>query len=243
MPDLLRKYREEIGDKTADAIRRLVERSRMPRNKKTYEAGAVRLDFEKSGWKGPRDISMVEFFLARFESPYAEIGRFEYKDQQSVTNPSLLPEPLVERVKGKDIIYPVRIDIKDEIIRFYAGFLDKICEDTDDPQSYGQTVSEDVDIIVHIHDRLMSGKAIAESKLRNPEFADLIRENIGDAEKLVEILRDKQQEKRVILGARTLANGYGLNPDYAEELVRWMMDVTLRKVEVEYLRQRLGFKG
>ncbi|MBW2978270.1 hypothetical protein KY331_05475 [Candidatus Woesearchaeota archaeon] len=241
MADMLDRYRGQIGNKTADVIYRLAKRARLPRNKKVYNAGAIDIDLEKAaGYKGPRKISMLDFFLMRDESPDSEIGRFLFHDQQSVTEPHLLPDCVVAREKGDDVIADIRIPVKDEIMRFYMGFLDKICMKGDNPLTYGETVHADADIIYHVNDRLMSGKAIAESKLNEGKYANRIRENLYNNDKLAEILRDEKREKDVITEARRIAEACGFNPDHAEEFVRWMMNVTLRTVEVEYLRRKLG---
>jgi len=246
MRRMLDKYRGQIGYKTADVIYRLVKRARLPRNRKVYEPGAIEIALDKvPGWRGPKDkpISMLNFFLIRDESSDAEIGRFLFNDQQSFSNPKLLPECVVEREVGEQEIYPIRIPVRNEIMRFYTKFLDKICEERDDPTTYGETVHADADAIYHTIDRLMSGKRIAVSKLKDPKYKDRIKANIDNPDKLAEILRDSAREEEVVAEARRIAEACKFNPDYAEEFVRWMMDVTLRIVEVEYLRQRLDFKG
>jgi chorismate mutase len=238
MKDLLTGFRKEMTYKTADVIDRLKERSRLSRNKPIYIPGAVEIDFEKAGWKGPKNISLLDFFIARYEAPFAEIGRFLYHDQQPVTDPNLLPGCVVERAEDDYVIYPVRIPVRKQIMDFYMQFLDRLCEPGNNPKIYGQTAA-DADLIIHVNDRIITGKAIAESKLRDPECHDKIIENLDNTEKLIEILRNEEIEKGVLEETRSVAEDYELNPDLAEEFVRWMIDITLRTVEVEYLRQEL----
>jgi len=241
MSDMLEKYRGEIGDKTADVIYRLVKRARLPRNNKVYNAGAIDIDTSQAaGYKGPKKVSMLDFFLIRDESPDAEIGRFLFYDQQSVTESRMLPDCVVARKKGEEVIENIRIPVREEIMRFYMGFLDKICQQGDDPSTYGNTVHADADVIYHVNDRVMSGKVIAESKLSEGRYANRIREHLYDDNKLAEILRDEKREQKVVAEARRIAQACSFNPDHAEEFVKWMMNITLRTVEVEYLRKKLS---
>jgi chorismate mutase len=123
--------------------------------------------------------------------------------------------------------------VRDTLVPFYRDMvLPQLCERADDPDTYGETVYVDADLLELLHERINIGRYVARAKL---ESTPDIRIPTLPPEELTELLRDLAQEERILAGVRASAERYGVSADVADQLFRWVIEQTI-SVEVAWLR-------
>ena len=222
----LTDLRTKLNQMTERIVSRLKDRSRYALNTSVYRIDKIPIE-------GRTGISFFEFALEQLEQYHAALGRYRFPDQYRLTNIS--PNTPVQRVRvPASSIQQVDIELKDEIITYYMSLLHDLCEEGDDPTTYGETVYCDADLIVLLHERINIGRFVAESKFQTDPSLQAIAEN---QEALQTRLRKPKREQTVILNARNIAFNYNLNQDVVERCFRWLITKTL-EVEINYLQQR-----
>lgn len=222
----LTDLRTKLNQMTERIVSRLKDRSRYALNASVYRIDEIPIE-------GRTGISFFEFALEQLEQYHATLGRYRFPDQYRLTNIS--PHTPVQRARvPTSPIQQVAIELKDEIITYYMTLLQDLCEEGDDPTTYGETVYCDADLIVLLHERINIGRFVAESKLQNDPSLQAIAES-QDALRVR--LRKPKREQTVIANARTIAFNYNLNQNVVERCFRWLIIKTL-EVEIHYLQQR-----
>jgi monofunctional chorismate mutase len=223
----LTDLRTKLNQMTERIVSRLKDRSRYALNASVYR-------YEEIPIEGRIGISFFEFALEQLEQYHASLGRYRFPDQYRLTNIS--PHSPVQRGFPSSPIRQVDIELKDEIITYYLTLLKDLCNEGDDPTTYGETVYCDADLIVLLHERINIGRFVAESKFQTDTSLRAIIEN-QDA--LRARLRKPKREQTVIENAKTIALSYDLNPEVVERCFRWLITKTL-EVEIDYLQQRFS---
>jgi chorismate mutase len=228
--------RSKLDKMTEKIIRRFKERSDYKLNRAVYAKGQESL----VDGKYSDSISLFELSLVGMEEYHAKLGRFKYPDQHTlVTERKNLPRPKVHREVTIPTIPRVKIDIKDDLIPFYLKFIEELCEDADDPSTYGETVYCDADIIQLLNERVNLGRYVANIKLkRDPSIELLWTDPAAIREKLTHLKR----EEEVVLKFKTFASKFGVSEDSAEKLARWTIEETIG-VEIKYLQAVVSKKG
>ena len=223
----LNDLRTKINQMTERIVSRLKDRSRYVLNDAVYRRDAIPIE-------GRTGISFFEFALEQLEKYHASLGRYKFPDQHQLTNITL--HSPVQRWSPPSPVRQVDIELKDEIIAFYLILLGDLCQEGDDPTTYGETVYCDADLIVLLHERINIGRFVAESKFQSdPSFSAVVE----NRDALRTRLRQPKREQTVIDNARKIALNYDLNPDVVERCFRWVITKTL-EVEIDYLQLAKG---
>ena len=222
LPDL----RVRLDQMTERIVSRLKDRSRYPLNTPVYQPGAVPIE-------GRSGISFLEFALEGLEAYHASLGRYSYPDQFPVFSTEL-PASKVARTVHKPALPSLRIAIKDDLLAFYLKLLPDLCPSGEDPDTYGETVYADSDLLEVLNERINVGRYVAQAKLDGDPS---LRPLAGEA--LAARLRDAAREEALMESVRQAARRYQLEPILAERVFRWIIDETL-VVEVAYVEGLAG---
>ena len=205
----------------------LKKRQRYASNPKIYQPGLVVPHPEQS---------LLIYELSRIEQCHAELGRYAFAAQDAYTDVSKI-ENVINRKAPESPVRDMASGVGQRIIEFYKGWIDKYCDTADSPETYGQTVTADVDVLLAIMERVNLGKQVAESKF--VELTDDFRATGGDRDGMLKLIVRKDREQKVIELSRNLANHYELPELAAVDVFEFMIDVTV-DIEVDYLRMRIG---
>lgn len=220
----LGELRIELDQMTERITTRFKDRLRFPANSPVYKSDGVQV-------VGRTGVSFLEFAIEGLEAYHASLGRFIYPDQYPVLGLNL-PPPGIERAVVQPEAPKLRINISGNLIPFYVNLVTKYCKPGDDPDSYGQTVFLDAELIQMIHERVNIGRYVAYAKGKKDPYIYRLR---SDREALLNKLKDRAREEALIRQARERAVFYELNPDMIEEAFRWMIDQTL-EIEIAYIQ-------
>lgn len=214
----LSEVRKKLDLLTLRIINRLAYRTTFPLNLKVYE-------------KPENGKSMLEIAIERKERYFAELGRWKFPDQRPLSKQKL-PKPVIPRSIPQERPN-VEIDVVEEVKGFFIELIKDLCKESDDPNSYGETVDCDADILELLFERIMLGLYVANSKANSdPKIKDII----GSPKLLEEKLRNMPREEEVVEEARKCAEQNNLNPAVIERCFRWIINETT-KVEIEYLQK------
>jgi len=220
----LGELRIKLDQMTGRICSRLKDRSRFPRNETVYKPDGVKI-------VGRSGISFLEFAIEGLENYHASLGRFNYPDQFPVLGLNL-PDSAAERKVGKIQLPKVLVNLSGDLISFYRGLVLKYCDEGDDPETYGETVFIDADIIQLMHERINIGRQVAVAKGN----LDSSIYGLESEEEILAKLRDKDREEALLdLVARTTER-YQFSNDMAQEAFRWMIERTI-EVELALIRQ------
>lgn len=222
----LNTLRSRLSKMTDRIIFRLHDRSGFPVNPSIYQPDEVPIS-------GKSGISFLEFAVQGLEQYHATLGRYEYPDQHPIISTVLPPTGATRRLIGLPPLPNVQIGLKDQLIPFYRDtVIPQLCEPGDQPDTYGETAFLDADVLELLNERINIGRYVARSKAQSdPSILDIV----SDSNELLKRLRDSNQEERVIGSVRSAANRYGLGPDKAELVFRWVIEQTIG-LEVTYLQ-------
>ena len=221
----LDSLRSKLGKMTERIIFRLEDRSGFPFNPPEYEPGAITI-------VGKSNTSFLEFAIQGMEEYHVSLGRYEYPDQFPIMR-SLPPPTMARRLVGIPALPYVGINLKDKLLPFYRDIvLPQLCELKDDPDTYGETVYLDADVLELLNERINVGRYVARAKVEeDPSIWDIV----SDSGELIKKLRDHNQEERIIGSVNLAADKYGLRRDLAGVVFRWVIEQTIG-VEVAYLQ-------
>ena len=223
--DLDRSLRPGLDLLANEIVIALKKRSRLPRNPEIYEPGLVRTAPGKT---------LLDHGLARIEHFHAELGRYTFASQEAFTEVSGVA-PVILRDTPPSPIAPMTSGVGERVKAFYLGWVKRGVRPGSDPNTFGETVTADIEALLCILERVNLGKFVAESKLG--ELGDRFREAGDDAESIRALLVRKDREERVHGLARRLAEHYEFDVDQAREIFAWMIETTI-DIEVDYIRMR-----
>jgi chorismate mutase len=222
----LLKLRSKLDRLNRQIVGRLADRSRLAHNAVIYRPGGI--DVSGQG-------SFLDYSLRGLEQYHASLGRYSYPDQAPLHGDVPPQSPVAREVRVErlpTVTFPVALQVQD----YYLGLLPFISREGDDPQSYGEAVYIDADIILLMHERINVGRYVAEVKMRTaPEIAAFEQTRL----QIRADLTDPAREQQVIDTVRQLAGRLELDPDVIARLFRWMIDRTT-DLEVLYIEQLRG---
>ncbi|MDP3983335.1 MAG: hypothetical protein Q8Q65_04660 [bacterium] len=218
--------RSRITKLTSRIIFRLEDRSSFPLNPYVYQPGAVPLPDNSN-------LSFLESAIKGLEEYHGTLGRWESHDQHPLiisAKPATIGR---STVGGLPELPNIDINLKDKLLPFYTGtVLPQLCDPKDNPDTYGETVYLDADVLELLNERINLGRYVAASKVEtDPKIWDIV----SNREALINVLRDSEREKIVISGAIEIASRHGLDASLTASLFRWVIDRTM-DVEVDYLQ-------
>ena len=221
----LSELRVHLDQLTDRIVSRLKDRSRFPLNEVVYQPDAVPI-------RGKRGMSFLQFALEGLESYHSSLGRFDFPDQYPLFSASA-PSPIVTRTVSKPPIPRLAIATRDDLLAFYRELLPRLCRAGDDPNTYGETVYADSDLLIMLNERVNVGRYVAQVKAdRDPSLFD----DVENTNRLKARLKDAARENALLATVRGVAERYELDPGVAEDVFRWIIGETML-VELEYLRQ------
>lgn len=220
----LGELRVRLDQMTERIVSRLKDRSRFPLNEAVYRVDAIPI-------VGRTGISFLQFSLEGLEAYHASLGRYDYPDQYPLLGHEPPASPVTRVVTQPDVSRRA-IDVGEHLISFYLETLPRLCRGGDDPNTYGETVYVDADLIQLINERINVGRYVAEAKATSDPSIYAIRH---DARQVEARLKDARREEALLASVGAIAERYELDPNVVQTIFQWIMEQTLR-VEVEYLR-------
>ena len=224
--DLARALRPGLDLLANEILIALKKRSRLPHNPEVYEPGLVR---------AAPGATLLDHVLGRVERLHAELGRYTFASQESFTKVSEVV-PVVLRAPPPKPVAPMQSGAGTKLRSFYLGWVKRGCRAGSDPNTYGETVTADVEALLCMLERVNLGKFVAESKFG--ELGDRLRDAGDDPEAIRSLLVHEGRESQVHDLARRLAAHYEFDTGQALEIFRWMIETTT-DVEVAYVRMRI----
>lgn len=204
----------------------LKKRSRLPHNPEVYEPGLVR---------AAPGATLLDHVLGRVERLHAALGRYTFASQESFTKVSEVA-PVVLRAPPPRPVAPMQSGAGTKVKSFYLGWVKRGCRAGSDPNTYGETVTADVEALLCMLERVNLGKFVAESKFA--ELGARLRDAGDDPEAIRALLVHQGREAQVHDLARRLAAHYEFDAGQALEIFRWMIETTT-DIEVAYVRMRI----
>jgi chorismate mutase len=221
----LSELRVRLDQMTHRVVSRMKDRSRFPLNLPVYEPGAVPI-------RGRHCVSFLQFSIEGLEAYHASLGRYDYPDQAPLLPAPRAPTPAIRQVQHP-ALPRLRDRTTDDLLAFYQALLPRLCAPGDDPNTYGETVYVDADLLELLHERINLGRYVAQVKAdQDPRVLGLV----GDPSRLAAALKDPAREAVLIGAARAIAVRYDLDADLTADVFTWIMQKTLL-VEVAYLQQ------
>lgn len=208
----------------------LKKRTRFAANHAIYRPGLVKSD---------QTISLLDYELAKVEKCHAELGRYQFATQEAFSNIEDV-QNVIQRKAPESPVHKMDTGVGPRLIAFYTDWVNKACPAGDDSNTYGETVTADVTALLAMLERVNLGKTVAESKLM--EMPDQFIATGGDRDAMLQLIVRKDRESKVIALAEALANHYELVPQFAVDVFKFMIDVTV-DIEVDYLHMRLKQLG
>ncbi len=224
-PIELGELRVRLDQMTERIVSRFKDRSRFPLNEPVYRPGGVQIH-------GRSGTSLLQFAIEGLEAYHASLGRYDDPDQYPLSGLNLPPSS-AERVVTPAPLPRLSINSSEGLISFYQDLLSRYCAPEDNPNTYGQTVYIDADLLQLIHERVNIGRYVAEVKSRSDPTVLQSRDN---HDLLLSKLKDTAREESLVSRARQVAQAYELNPELAEQAFRWMIDKTL-DIEIAYIQK------
>ena len=203
----------------------LKKRSRFPRNPEIYRPGLVRT---------ARGETLLDYVLGSVERLHAELGRYTFASQEAFSEVEGV-QPVIRRNDPPSPIARMASGVEARVKAFYLGWVDRACRAGSDANTYGETVTADVEALLCILERVNLGKFVAESKFT--ELEGEFRRANGDSRTIKTLLVRKGREAQVYELARRLAAHYELDAALAHEVFAWMIETTI-DIEVDYIRTR-----
>ncbi|GFR42166.1 hypothetical protein Agub_g3018, partial [Astrephomene gubernaculifera] len=184
-----------------------IERAQFCRNLPVYTPDAIPVPgFDRSG----RRYSLLEYVLRETERLHGSVRRYTSPDEHAFF-PDDLPPLVLPPISYASPLHPVAeaLNINDTILRVYLEDILPGLTAPGDDFNYGSSATLDVPCLQALSKRIHYGKFVAEAKfLAKPEqYSALIRG--GDAEGIMQLLTDKEVERRVVERVRRKAATFG----------------------------------
>lgn len=224
--DLAGKIRPGLDILANEIVIALKKRTRFPINDAVYNAGLVQTH---------ESASLLNYVLGNIERCHAELGRYTFASQESFTSVTRI-SPVISRKPPESPLQPMQSGVGDRIIDFYQQWVINACAAGEDTDTFGETVTSDVNALLAIMERVNLGKPVAEAKFR--EQPEAFAQTAGEREALLALLVKKDREAQVIDLAANLARRYELPEEHAISTFNFMIETTI-DIEIDYLRMRI----
>ena len=225
--DLRSKLRPGLDLLANEIIITLKKRTRFQINPEIYRPGLV---------VGHPDISLLDFELARSERFHAELGRYAYARYDSFSDVGDVPL-VIKRRPPQSPAHNYPTQMGPEIRAYYVDWVHSHCEPGSDSDTWGESVSADVVVMMNLAERITMGKSVAEYKFQQDPAA--YRQTAGAPDPIRDLLVNSQRESEVLELARHLARIYEFDEDQAAATFEWIIRATI-SVEVSYLQLRIA---
>jgi len=225
--DLRSKLRPGLDLLANEVIIALKKRTRFQINPEIYRPGLV---------VGHPDIPLLDFELARTERFHAELGRYAYTRYDSFSDVGDVPL-VIKRPPPQSPAHNYPTQMGPEIRAHYVDWVRANCEPGSDSDTWGESVSADVAVLMSLAERITLGKSVAEFKFQQ-DPASYCR-TTGDPDQIRNLLVNSQRESEVIELARHLARIYEFDEDQAAAIFAWIIRTTII-VEISYLQLRIA---
>ncbi|KAJ3256075.1 Chorismate mutase 1-like protein [Boothiomyces macroporosus] len=242
----LSKIRSELVRLEDTIIFGIIERSQFALNSTVYKPNQFK----------EIKCSFLEYFLHNMECVHAKVRRYTSPDEYPFTKD--LPEPVLPPLDYPKIL----LNINPEIMQVYINNIVPAITKEGDDLNYGSSCTKDVELLQTISRRIHFGKFVAEAKFNDPKLHDKYVELIKnkDEDGIMELLTNKQVELKLLRRLKKKALIYGqeiddqdedmdgdggsmpgmrLNPSLIADIYEKFIIPLTKKVEVEYLLQRL----
>ena len=225
--DLAGKIRPGLDILANEIVIALKKRTRFAANAPVYEPGLV---------ISMPSVSLLMHVMGNVESCHAELGRYTFADQEAFTDVSHV-SPVIKRTTPDSPLHAMHSGVGERIIDFYQQWVGKACRAGDEPDTYGETVTADVNALLAILERVNLGKPVAEAKyLEQPEA---FKQTQGDKQAMLDLLVKKDREAQVLELASSLAQRYDLPEEHVVSTFHFMISTTI-DIEIDYLRLRIA---
>jgi len=225
--DLKQTIRPGLDILANEIVISLKKRSRFKQNLEIYLPGLV---------INLPDLSLLLYELARVEQQHAELGRYLYANQEAFTDVRGI-EQVIRRKAPESPICNFPTNLGGDVIDYYIEWIRDACAPGTDSDTFGETVTADVNVLLNIFERINLGKYVAESKFK--ESPEAFRKSGGNPEVIKELVLHKEREDKVLEMVTRLADLYEFNRNQAQTIFRWIIDTTV-KVETQYIQRRLN---
>lgn len=225
--DLARTIRPGLDILAHEIVIALKKRTRFPVNAPVYRPGLVANDERRS---------LLDHSLAGVERLHAELGRYTFAAQDAFSDVAQV-QPIIRRAPPVNAVRVMPSRMGPRVLDFYREWLERACRDGDEPATYGETVTADVNALLSIMERVNLGKPVAESKFRELEAE--FRATGGERDAMLALIVRPERETRVLELAERLAERYELRVDDGRAVFEFMIATTI-DIEIDYLQQRLA---
>lgn len=225
--DLAGKIRPGLDILANEIVIALKKRSRFPTNEPVYKPGLI---------LSQPSVSLLEHVLNNIETCHAELGRYTFAAQEAFT-PVDTVQPVIHRTPPDSPLHPMASGVGKRIIDFYQQWILEACDSGEDTDSFGETVTSDVNALLAIMERVNLGKPVAEAKFREKPQAFV--DSHGERDALLALLVKKDREAQVLELATNLAQRYDLPAEHAINTFNFMIETTI-DIEIDYLRMRIN---
>jgi chorismate mutase len=216
--------RIKIDQLNEKIISGLKTRSRFSLNKKTYSE------------KFSNNLSWIMYRLKKEQNLDSEFGRFLYYDQQPfVFSKNELNKSKIGGVKNKGVA-PIKIDLSKPIITLYKNTITDLCENKEEPETYGETTKIDVENMLTLNERTVAlGEQVAAYKITTePSLLKL-----KTKKEICNNLIKPEREKEVITKMNLIAKKYGVgNEKIISNFSKELIKITLNS-EVNFILTRI----
>jgi len=225
--DLIGTIRPGLDILANEIVIALKKRTRFPQNDAIYVPNLVLSD---------SSVSLLEHVLGRIESCHAELGRYTFATQDSFT-PVATVASVVDRPAPESPLLKIQSGVGDRIIDFYRNWIHGACQQGNNSDTYGETVTSDVNALLTIMERVSLGKSVAEAKFQ--ELTDEFVATDGDRDALLTYIVRKDRENQVIELAGGLAEHYEMPVGQITSVFVFMIQTTI-DIEIDYLQKRIA---
>lgn len=225
--DLRSKLRPGLDLLANEIIIALKKRTRFQINPEIYRPGLV---------VGHPDTSLLDFELARTERFHAELGRYAYTRCDSFSDVGDVPL-VIKRRPPQSPAHNYPTQMGSEIRAHYVDWVHSHCKPGSNSDTWGESVSADVVVMMNLAERITMGKSVAEYKFQQDPAAYC--QTAGAPDRIRALLVNSQRESEVIELARHLARIYDFDECQAAAMFEWIIRTTIF-VEVSYLQMRIA---
>jgi len=222
----------------------LIERSQFRLNPLAYTPGAL-----VPGYPG----TFSRYLLHELEVAYAKTRRYTSPDEHPFT--ADLPASVLPPLDYPPTLVPNSVNVNPEIEAAYVGqMLSRVCEGGDD-QNYGSSATCDAACLQALSKRVHYGKFVAEAKFQEDPAAYTALIRAEDRQGIWDALTNSAVEEVLLRRVRRKAMAYGgdvrdvpvvdaegkykVDPQAISDIYRDIIIPLTKKVEVEYLMQRV----
>ncbi len=225
--DLVGTIRPGLDILANEIVIALKKRTRFPHNDAIYVPGLVLSD---------SSAPLLQHVLGRIESCHAELGRYTFATQDSFT-PVAQVASVVDRLPPESPLQKMQSGVGEQIVDFYRGWIHGACPEGSNSDTFGETVTSDVNALLSIMERVNLGKSVAEAKFQ--ELTDEFMATGGDRDGLLTYIVRKDREEQVIELASRLAEHYEMPAEQIISVFKFMIKTTI-DIEIDYLKKRIA---